>query len=187
MADITLNKSFLYFLPIVYRELVKDLQIPYKYFADKLLFVTVLNTYVYVNQLEFFCIRFENTDISEEIIELLSKSTLFVGVEREGGGFAIIMKIPVECQDCYKKFTTGKYSKILDVDKKEIIKFADAFLSSQGTLGVKLVESIQQVLEKAPERKEMIKKMYGLRDFEYNDDWEVSSIIDVDKETYNYG
>ena len=29
--------------------------------------------------------------------------------------------------------------------------------------------------------------MFGLRDHEYNDDWEVSSIIDVDKETYNYG
>jgi len=187
MADITLNKSFLYFLPIVYRELVNELQIPYKYFADKLLFTTILNTYVYVNDKQFFCIRFENTDLSDEIIELFRKSNLFIKVEREESGYAIIMDIPVEGLDCYYKFTTGKYSKISDIDKTEIIKFADAFLSSQGAMGTKLVESIQQVLDKSPKRAKMIKDMFGLRDFEYNDDWEVSSIIDIDKETYNYG
>lgn len=187
MEQVTLNKSFLYFLPVIYRELVKELDIPYKYFADKLLFTTVLNTYVYVNDKEFFCIRFQDTDITEEIIQLFSKSNLFIMVEREESGFAIIMEIPIGCRDCYKKFINGKYSRILPIDKNEIIKFADAFLSSQGEVGNKLVESIQQVLDKSPKRKEMIKKMYGLRDFEYNDDWEVSSIIDVNKETYNYG
>ena len=186
MADITLNKSFLYFLPVIYRELVKELDIPYKYFADKLLFTTVLNTYVYVNDKEFFCIRFQDTDITEEIIELFSKSSLFIMVEREESGFAIIIGIPSQCQDCYKKFINGKYSKILPIDKTEIIKFADAFLSSQGEVGNKLVESIQQVLDKSPIRAEMLKKMFGLKDFEYDNDWEVSSIIEVDKETYNY-
>ncbi len=187
MADITLNKSFLYFLPIVYRELVNELQMPYKYFADKLLFTTILNTYIYVNGKNFFCIRFENTDLSDEIIELFRKSALFIKVEREESGYAIIMDIPVEGLDCYYKFINGKYSKILPIDKTEIIKFADAFLSSQGTVGTKLVESIQQVLDKSPKRAQMIKDMFGLRDHEYNNDWEVSSIIDVDKETYNYG
>ena len=75
MAEIALNKSFLYFLPIVYRELVNELQIPYKYFADKLLFSTVLNTYVFVNNKNFFCIRFENTELTEEIIELFRKNS----------------------------------------------------------------------------------------------------------------
>ena len=187
MADITLNKSFLYFLPIVYREIVNELQIPYKYFADNSLFTTILNTYVYVNDKQFFCMRFEDTDLSDEIIGLFNKSTLFIKVEREESGYAIIMDIPVEGLDCYYKFINGKYSRILPVDKMEIIKFADAFLSSQGTMGVKLVESIQQVLDKSPKRAQMIKNMFGLRDHEYNDDWEVSSIINVDKETYNYG
>jgi len=187
MAEITLNKSFLYFLPVVYNELVKELEMPYKYFADKLLFTTILNTYILVNDEKLFCIRFENTDLSEEIIELFSKSKLFTKVEREESDFAIIMKVPIECRDCYTKFVEGKYSKILPGDKINIIKFAGAFLGSQGTLGDKLVESIQQVLDKSPVRAEMIKNMFGLRDFEYNNDWEVSSIIDIEKETYNYG
>ena len=162
MASITLNKSFLYFLPIVYRELVKELDIPYKYFSDKSLFSTVLNTYVYVNDKQFFCIRFEDTDITEEIIELFRKSNLFIKVEREETNYAIILDIPVDGLDCYHKFITGKYSKILPTDKTEIIKFADAFLSSQGTVGLKLIESIQQVLDKSPARAVTLIRMLRL-------------------------
>lgn len=187
MASVAINKSFLYFLPVMYRELVKELVIPYKYFSDKLLFTTVENTYVYVNGEELFCIRFSDTDLTNEVITLFSKSSLFIKVEREESGFAIIMKIPDECRDCYNKFITGKYSKILVADKNEIIKFADSFLGSDGHLGIKLIEIIRQVLNKSPQRAAELKEMFGLRDFEYNDDWEVSSIIDVDKETYNYG
>lgn len=188
MIEVKLNKSFLYFLPIIYREIIKDLNLDYNFFMDYSLFKTIYNTYVYVETDNIFAISFKYDNEFDKFYKVLSKSKYFLYKNDYNAEdciiSTIIFKIPDECKDIYLKFINGKYSKFSDKDKEDILKFAKTFLNEHGADSVKLIDTIIQVLNKDKSRAEAIKKMFDIKDHEWDKSWEVSSIIEVEDETY---
>jgi type II secretory pathway component GspD/PulD (secretin) len=133
---------------------------------------------------EQFAITFLDSDISGYIENLFKLYSDTILIDKNSDKITIVLKIPENAKDCYNKFINGKYSKIDDGDKKEIIKFAKTFLNSHGKDSALLIDSIIQVLYKDKRRADFLKLKMGLKDDEWNDEWEVSSIIDKDSENY---
>lgn len=184
MAESVLNKSFLYLFPIMYRDIINQTKIDYSLFYDKSMFNVVNNTYSYVMDNEQFAISFLDSDINEYIEGVFKLYKETITIDKSIDKITIILSIPESAKDCYNKFINGKYSKIDDIDKKEIIKFVKTFLNSHGKDSEKLIDSIVQVLYKDKRRADFLKLRMGLRDDEWNDEWEVSSIIEKDTENY---
>jgi hypothetical protein len=180
---IVLNKSFLYLFPVVYRELINELKLEYSFFSTNSLMTTIFNTYSYVEDNNQFSISLTHTEVSQKILESLNSSKCYITHHIDDNNFNIIFEIPEGAKDCYWKFINGSYSKYSDEDKKTIITFIETFLVSKDiNQSVVLLRKVADILNKSKERASEMKVFFGLRDDEWNDDWEVGSIHDVDKE-----
>ena len=186
MADEQLNKSFLYLFPVIYNAIIEDCKLNYNYFSENDLMTTIKNTYSYSGMLEFFSISFRDSDKIKVIDKELHKCSFIIGGHSDGDIITYTFSIPDSCRDCYNKFINGKYSKISDNDKKLIVKFAKTFLNGHGSDSDTLVKTIVQVLNKDKARADAMIKMFAIREDDWNPDWEVSSIIDVELENFNY-
>lgn len=183
--EIKLNKSFIYLFPLIYEELVEDLNIDHSYFADNKLILLVQNTYSFVNDDKLFTLELEKSDDSMILIELLIKSKYYLKHNIEDT-IHIVFNIPLNCNDCYNKFINGKYSRYNDSDKKIIIKFVESFTEYDLELSKKMVFNTKQVLNKSYDRVKMLIDLYSINECDWDKDWEVSSIINIEDETYKY-
>jgi len=186
---ITLNKSFLYVFPVIYREIIIDLQADYELFNNNGMMPSLANSYCYVEDNEQFAISFTYTDMSQTILEIFSKCKYFITHHTDEENINIIFSIPEGAGDCYNKFVAGKYSKFSDNDKKTIVEFLKKFIvfksadKSQGpNQSESLLQRVIQILNKSPERAKELREMFGLKESEWNPEWEVNSIIDKNKE-----
>jgi len=186
MADEQLNKSFLYLFPVIYNAIVENCGLNYTYFSEKDLMTTIKNTYSYSGGIEYFSISFKSSDKDDLLLDTLTECDFFITSSSKNGVITYTFSIPDSCKDCYDKFINGKYSKISDDDKKLIVKFAKTFLDSHGSDSDRLIKTIIQVLNKDRVRADAMIKMFGIREDEWNPEWEVSSIIDVELENFNY-
>ena len=186
MAEkLILNKSFLYLFPTIYTSVIKELGLEFTIFLDRKYMLTLINSYCFVELGHNFAIKFTNTDVTEEIIKTFSPSKYYVTADITDTTTTLIFNIPPNCVDCYNKFITGKYSKYSKEDKEIIINFVNTMLVSTTVHeSVKLLDSVKQVLNKSEIRAKMLIDMLGLSESDWNPEWEVSSIIDVDKENY---
>ena len=97
----------------------------------------------------------------------------------------IIINIPTNCLHTYNQFITGKYSRFSEKDKQSILKFVDNFLApgdSKESNEVKL--TVKDVLYKGKKRITLLIEKFGLREDEWSSEWELSSKINVDEETF---
>ena len=188
-GKIVLNKSFLYLFPIIYKELVEELELDYKIFLKEDFMTTIVNCYCFVESNNQFAITFTITDKTQSIIDIFSKSKNFILVDNNEIDFTMIFKISTGVKECYDKFISGKYSKYSEADKTNIIKFVKELLVHPNVPeSIKLLESVGQVLNKSKNRVKMMMDMFGLSEDDWNPEWEVSSIINVDNENYKlYG
>ena len=184
-SKLVLNKSFLYLFPIIYRDIIIDLNINYNLFLSKDLMLTLFNTYCYVEDNKQFAIAFTYTEVSDTILDTFNKSKYFVTYYIKDDNIVLMFDIPEKSVNCYNKFINGKYSKYLEEDKQEVIKFISKFLvTSEVAASKRLLDKVISVLKKSPDRVKELREYFGLSSSEWNNDWEVSSIIDVDKENF---
>ena len=186
MADEQLNKSFLYLFPVIYNAIIEDCKLSYNYFSENDLMTTIKNTYSYSGGVDYFSISFRSSDKNDLLLDTLTECNFFVTSCERDNIITYTFSIPDSCRDCYDKFINGKYSKISDDDKKLIVKFAKTFLDSHGNDSDRLIKTIIQVLNKDKVRADAMIKMFGISAEEWNPEWEVSSIIDVELENFNY-
>lgn len=188
-GKIVLNKSFLYLFPVIYKELIEELKLDYKIFLKEDFMTTIVNCYCFVELNNQFAITFTITDKTQSIIDIFSKSKNFILTDGNKVNFTMIFNIPDKVKECYDKFINGKYSKYSDIDKTNIIKFVKELLVHPDVPeSIKLLESVGQVLNKSKHRIKMMIDMFGLSEDDWNPEWEVSSIINIDNENYKlYG
>lgn len=179
------NKSFLYLFPILYQELIEELALDYKIFHTNNWLVTVKNTYCYTETPYQYVIKFIISDESNNILELFKKSSIFAAFSITDT-LNIIINIPENCLHSYNQFITGKYSRFSEKDKQSILKFVDNFLAPGNSKESNEVKStVKDVLYKGKERIKVLIEKFGLREDEWSPEWELSSKISVDEETFN--
>ena len=180
-----LNKSFLYLFPLLYRELIKELQLDYTSFIVNDWLITINNTFCYTDTPYQYAVQFKDTDKTNEIITILSKSTLFRGSDDNGSTFTILLEVPESVKDSYEFLINGKYSKFNESDKKDIIKFAVSFLvGSDGNERKQVQEILTGILYKTPQRIKVMADKYGVPVKDWHPDWELSTKININEETY---
>lgn len=164
-----MNKSRSYILPIVLYNYRDGLQ--------KLL-NNLENTFIRYNEKEeVLVLTFYKDNLTQKDFDNLINSDIFADFSELEDKFLLVLYIPEEVKDDYYKFIEGKYSQISDSSKEKILKFVHKYYP------LDLYSTIGKVLYKDPSlRKEWIEY---LNLHEFPEDIELSSKIDLIKETYN--
>lgn len=187
MANKILNKSFLYFFPVMYKYIIDELEFEYKPLQVESIIEEIENTYLFLNNSNVFVVEFsKNAQLAEFLEALSEKCNIFMGLISEDNP-TLLFNIPEMAKDCYYKFINGKYSKFSNADKTFILTFINAFISKNSDeSSLAVFKGVKGILEKDSLLKKVLIDRFGIREDEFNPDWELSSIIDIEKETYYF-
>lgn len=181
-----LNKSFLYLFPLIYRELIDEKLIDPDIFYKSNWLNNFVNTYCLTNIPNQFVIQLYLTDISEEILSIFEKSSMFAVLTKKDDKISIVINVPKKALDSYKYFLIGKYSFFPQDDKQVIIKFCNIFLFPGKDKESKAAQMmVYDILYKTPERAKLLMEKFGVRESDWHPSWENSSVISVEEETFN--
>jgi hypothetical protein len=184
-GKIVLNKSFLYLFPVLYKKIADSINLNYDMFKDLGMIDSLFNTYCYVEGNEQFAISFTKDDLPNDSIDIISNSEFLITNYASEDLITFIFSIPADVKDCYSKFINGKYSRYSDDNKKEITKFISKFLVSKSVPKSEiLLSTVVEVMNRSKKRAEKMMDMYGISRHDWDENWEVSSIIDKDKENF---
>lgn len=178
-----LNKSFIYLFPIVYKDIVREVQCPYDTYFIENIFNDITNTYCFLNEQHRFIIELNISEKSKEVLELCKKYTNFDSYIQTETKIIIVFFISASINESYNQFIKGKYSKITADDKISIMTFALKFLNNGTEDSTLLIRQINGVLRKSPELKQAMMKRLDISHMD--DELELSSIINIKQETYN--
>lgn len=166
-----MNKSRSYILPLVLYDYQKNIQ---------QLLDNLENTFIrYVEKDELIVLQISKDNLTLEFFDYYKELPIFVDLIETGDRFLLVLSIPEESLDDYRKFIDGKYSQISDSGKEKIVKFTYRYYP------LDLHETISKVVFKDPQLKKEWIEYLNLEEFP--EDVELSSKIDLIKETYNHG
>lgn len=188
MTTKALNKSFLYFLPLIYRHVKEELNAELD--AGNSSFLSgIENVYVFYNEDNKVVLEFNNFQVYKVVEDILQKSSIFVSnFDLENP--IVILDIPDSALQSYDLFIRGKYSKMPVADQKYIVEFLGTFIdkhtigSSENQLPISM--AVGQVFLRDKRRIQAMCEMFGISLSEFKEDWEVSSIINKEVETYYF-
>lgn len=166
-----MNKSRSYILPLVLYDYQKNIQ---------QLLDNLENTFIrYVEKDELIVLQISKDNLTLEFFDYYKELPIFVDLIETGDRFLLVLSIPEESLNDYRKFIDGKYSQISDSGKEKIVKFTYRYYP------LDLHETISKVVFKDPQLKREWIEYLNLEEFP--EDVELSSKIDLIKETYNHG
>lgn len=168
------NKSFAFLFPMMYNLLESELKLPEHYF-DEYVSENVINTFIRYKDKDCVLILMEQNVNSADFLNMCESSRLFKDGFIDKQGIGIILNIPMQLEDYYSKFKQGFYSKFNEGDKLALLEF---FLKYEP----EAYDSIAAVIYKHDSLINFRKKELNLDYFDEN--WELVSIMDENKETY---
>lgn len=168
-----LNKSKSYILPLV------DQTIDFKYVGD------IVNTYILDNERKdqnLLIIKYNKTKellSDKEYIQSIIQNPLFISTHDDKNYIHFYLKIPIRFNREFELFRVGKYSEFSEPAKQVIIKFLlRHFQSSYQT-----IELIKSILYREKQLRNQLSKELNMY---IPEDWELSSKINENMETFNY-
>lgn len=108
----------------------------------------------------------------------LTKNDLFVDFKDIGNDVLYIFKFPEEYLHEYKKFKEGKYSEFKDDSQSLVLRF---WKTVYGSTAVNFLMLLRQIFKKDPRLKSKLESDLKVK---LDDNAELSSIMDKEKETY---
>ena len=165
-----LNKSVTYIFPLIHSYISREFDF------DNDFIQYIRNGYVFNREENQFVLLLENNEDTEEFVNLAQESSVFDNMYNKLHNTAIVFNIPEEAQEAYDSFINGKYSEFSNTSKGIVLDFANSYF------GRDVYDIITRVFGKDDYLKNYWMDKLGLDSFP--DDLEVSSIIDVEKETY---
>lgn len=176
------NKSFTYFFPILYQDVISTSDIPYKYFFNNTL-NSFYNSYCILETgKKGFVLVFKDLKKDDLFIQTIEEYEYIAKIDTKDDYTIYYFNINNRCIDCYIKFLKGKYSKISDTDKTIITTFMNRlFYGIKG--GKEMYMKVSDILYKNPTMINKLQTDLGLS--YYDDEWELSSRINTKDETFN--
>lgn len=171
-----INKSFVYLFPLIYYYIIEEQQLSFNYFKQNI-DENIENTYIYRNNERKFIIKLINSQKTLIFLDIIKNSLIFEEFLQIDNSIIIVLKIPKSYEKSFSLFEEGKYSKIKIQHKELIAEFAYYNLP-------KMYDSIASILHKEKRLKESIMHQLGL--LEFDDSWEMTSIILKQDETFIY-
>ena len=172
------NRSFTYFFPILFENIINNSNIIYNDLFT-LLLNHLYNTYCIIGDDDRGFILVLKDVKDNELLDEINQYKYITKLDSINNYTIIKFSISGNCLDCYLKFLEGKYSIFKDEDKRIILKFIKKF-----TKNTKLYNKLYGVLYKTPLAIKQFKEEF-LLDY-YEDNWELTSIYNKELETFTY-
>lgn len=180
-----LNKSFIYLFPLIYREIINESEIDPDIFYKENWLPIFVNSYCITDIPGQIALKIYSGDASDKFLEIIKNSSIFASLSTIDIYTTVFINIPTAALISYDNFIRGKYSKIQDDDKKIIVKFCKSFLfQGNGKDAVAAMNMVTDILYKNPKRAEILMHKFGINKSDWNPEWELSSIINEDEETF---
>lgn len=165
-----MNKSKNYILPLVLSDYQKNVQT---------LLDNLKNTFIrYRDKDKVLVLLIDGENISEDFFDYYKNIPIFDALfhKENTNEYILILKIKDEYLEDYIKFINGKYSKISEKSKAKIIKFTFEYYP------LHVYDLISKVVYRDPELIQQWIDYLNLEEFP--EDVDLSSKIDIIKETY---
>ena len=166
-----MNKSRSYILPLVlynYQENVQQL-------LDN-----IEDTFIRYREKDYVLVlTLYKDNLTPDFFNYYRKLPIFVDFSERDSRYLLVLSVPEESKSDYDKFIDSKYSKMSESGKEKIIKFTYRYYP------LDLHEAVSKVVFRDPQLVKEWKDYLNITDFP--EDVELSSKIDLIKETYNYG
>jgi len=163
-----MNKSKSYILPLVLYDYQENVQ--------KLL-DNIENTFIRYKEKDYVLVlTLFKDNLTLEFFDYYKNLPIFADFSETDTKYILVLSVPEESLEDYDKFIAGKYSKISESSKEKIIKFTYKYYPLQ------LYDTISKVVYRDPQ---LIKEWIEYLNLtEFPEDVELSSKIDLIKETY---
>jgi len=166
-----MNKSKSYILPLVLYDYQENVQ---------QLLDNIENTFIRYREKDYVLVlTLYKDNLTPDFFNYYKELPIFVDFSERDDRYLLVLSIPEESKLDYDKFIDSKYSKISESGKEKIIKFTYRYYPLQ------LHDTISKVVFRDPQLIKEWKEYLNI--IEFPEDVELSSKIDLIKETYNYG
>ena len=166
-----MNKSKSYILPLVLYDYQENVQ---------QLLDNIEDTFIRYREKDYVLVlTLYKDNLTPDFFNYYRKLPIFVDFSERDSRYLLILSVPEESKSDYDKFIDSKYSKMSESGKEKIIKFTYRYYP------LDLHEAVSKVVFRDPQLVKEWKDYLNITDFP--EDVELSSKIDLIKETYNYG